>query len=947
VPREGYKLEHIHVKQKGDQGFDSGWFPSDESDSRWMDGTSSRICFNTDGFKKYLEIGYKSAVTPGSKPYSVQMYVNGTRHDSFEVAGNGTEFERSFQLPKHGKGDLLIEFRSALVWKPSDIDPTVADSRRLGAIALRYAVLSEMNLLEGIDVTQNGDKGFRNGWFQSEADGHKWMSGTSSQICFVTDGKKKRLVFGCVAGFNKDNSPFGIEIFVNKNYHQTFEVAGNGNRFVRSFLLPKHKKGDLLIEFRSKFMWKPSDINPDTPDKRQFGAMALRYAELKSHDLMETIEVEKTEDLGFTRGWHSFTAGDHKWMDGSRGEIRFITDGKMNFLKTDFISPGTRGNEPCTFQLYVNGVHHDTFNVPGYGGKITRYHSLPRHEKGDLSIEYRSDHTWIPTDLDPESADSRLYGAMALRRASLIDIDKIENIDVQETGELGFKQGWHLADTKGYRWMDGSKSQLCFLTDGKKKYLELRYISGVPGREEPYSIHVYINGNHHDTINASGFLCRYVKSIKLPKHAKGDLLIEFRSDKTWKPSEFNSLSKDKREYGGMALYHAVLKKEKSEMIENQVLTDKEIKVRKIKVSSFPSWMILCVTSNCNLKCLMCGSNIEGFEKDRGDLTGHRLDKVKKVFPYLAYAGVSGGEPLMFKGFDDVLKDLAKSGVEGVNFYSNGLLLNKDKSDFILRYSDSIEFIGISVDAATEQTYKIIRGGNYNRLIENIRALTSTKKRLGLDKPKIILNYVVTYTNVDELPAFVELAHQLDADEVSLQNMLEGWDFKISRNGIVFDYQKEQIKHYPDLLLDNVQKAIANAEKYKLDFNLSPKLHEIYMTELTKTNPDSKAFIPLKYEYGAGSVQDFSRPMIDLSPGGPICKLPWQKLILYSNGEVYTCCWSDPFANIDNFKSFEDLWNCERLQHIRSELLNGRFAKECRTCNCPSFNNDSKIDTTRI
>ncbi len=62
---------------------------------------------------------------------------------------------------------------------------------------------------------------------------------------------------------------------------------------------------------------------------------------------------------------------------------------------------------------------------------------------------------------------------------------------------------------------------------------------------------------------------------------------------------------------------------------------------------------------------------------------------------------------------------------------------------------------------------------------------------------------------------------------------------------------------------------------------------------------------------------------------PICCKPWLSVFICANGDMYNCYWqSEPFANMKD-SSFEEEWNCEKIQRMRSELSQGKHPKECR------------------
>ena len=161
----------------------------------------------------------------------------------------------------------------------------------------------------------------------------------------------------------------------------------------------------------------------------------------------------------------------------------------------------------------------------------------------------------------------------------------------------------------------------------------------------------------------------------------------------------------------------------------------------------------------------------------------------------------------------------------------------------------------------------------------------------------------------------------------------------------FDYKKENVRHYPELLASSIQQAIQIAEQQKVDVNLYPGIYDLYVAQL-RDSQQGEVVVPRKYIY-KNRAHDFSGRLVDKFEGGPICKLPWQMMVVVSSGNVFPCCWSDSFANVDDHESFEDLWNCDRMRKIRHELLNGKFARECRTPNCPAFKRGESVDLTTL
>ncbi len=74
-------------------------------------------------------------------------------------------------------------------------------------------------------------------------------------------------------------------------------------------------------------------------------------------------------------------------------------------------------------------------------------------------------------------------------------------------------------------------------------------------------------------------------------------------------------------------------------------------------------------------------------------------------------------------------------------------------------------IAVSVDAATKETYELTRsGGNWDKLIENLRYVGILTRRGGIKKFE--LNFVIQQINVTEVGDFVRLGNELGATKVN-------------------------------------------------------------------------------------------------------------------------------------------------------------------------------------
>ncbi|MCB9189781.1 MAG: GTP 3',8-cyclase MoaA [Flavobacteriales bacterium] len=165
-----------------------------------------------------------------------------------------------------------------------------------------------------------------------------------------------------------------------------------------------------------------------------------------------------------------------------------------------------------------------------------------------------------------------------------------------------------------------------------------------------------------------------------------------------------------------------------------------------------SYLRISLTEKCNLRCTYCMPE-EGviLKKNNSYMT---VDEVIHIAEFFVARGVNkirltGGEPLVFKGFEDVLKAIGKMDVD-LSLTTNGLLLNKFWESIL---KAGVNSINISLDTLNEEKFKrITRRGGLDVVLNSIdQAL-----KYGL---KVKVNVVVIKgVNDDEILDFVKMAY---------------------------------------------------------------------------------------------------------------------------------------------------------------------------------------------
>lgn len=83
----------------------------------------------------------------------------------------------------------------------------------------------------------------------------------------------------------------------------------------------------------------------------------------------------------------------------------------------------------------------------------------------------------------------------------------------------------------------------------------------------------------------------------------------------------------------------------------------------------------------------------------------------------------------------------------------------------------VTLVNISIDAATNETYKIMRNSNKFDLVErNVKKFVDLRNKYNLGLPQIRLSFCKTYANSDEEKLFIEKWYNC-VDQIDVQNYI--------------------------------------------------------------------------------------------------------------------------------------------------------------------------------
>lgn len=204
-------------------------------------------------------------------------------------------------------------------------------------------------------------------------------------------------------------------------------------------------------------------------------------------------------------------------------------------------------------------------------------------------------------------------------------------------------------------------------------------------------------------------------------------------------------------------------------------------------TQWPIEISLGLTSYCNLLCKMCYRN---YLPDNGKqyMPLEMVDEIVRQCKEMKISSFWLGSFTEGLLHPDILYIIKKCGeVHALDYWftTNGTLLNEDIARAMIE--NGVTKLHVSLDAATPETYKKIRGGNLEVVERNIQRFLELRKEVGRELPMLRVTMVEQDENRGEIDAFVEKWTGV-ADIVDVQKLT---DYYTLQNE---DFDRESYKH---------------------------------------------------------------------------------------------------------------------------------------------------------
>jgi len=214
-----------------------------------------------------------------------------------------------------------------------------------------------------------------------------------------------------------------------------------------------------------------------------------------------------------------------------------------------------------------------------------------------------------------------------------------------------------------------------------------------------------------------------------------------------------------------------------------------------------NYLRISLTERCNLRCFYCMPP-EGVQLSPAAniMTADEIFKIAENFVSLGVTKIrlTGGEPLVRKDFEEIVRSLSKLKVE-LALTTNGILIDK----YIRLFKEvNLKKINISLDSLKEEKFnQITRRNYYSRVINNLYLLL---RHEIVPKINVVL---IKGVNDDEIIDFVELTRNLPIEIQFIEfmpftgnkwKMENGFYFQDILDKISCHYGNENVERVKDL-----------------------------------------------------------------------------------------------------------------------------------------------------
>lgn len=221
--------------------------------------------------------------------------------------------------------------------------------------------------------------------------------------------------------------------------------------------------------------------------------------------------------------------------------------------------------------------------------------------------------------------------------------------------------------------------------------------------------------------------------------------------------------------------------------------------------------------SCNLQCPSCRNELILYQINQNEKLNLIHNKVKYLVEYLTSNNyevqlyISGSaDAFASPTYWEYLKELSLNSKKNrkLKLLTNGILMTEDRLNEIKNLWSEFNKISVSIDAATDDTYKIVRkNGSFTKLKNNLQNLANILNQGQMPNlSTLLVNFTVQKRNYKEIKNFVEWQLSYNTNNKIYFSIVSQWahisDLAFNQN---FMLNYEERKELTEILKDPIFK----------------------------------------------------------------------------------------------------------------------------------------------
>ena len=208
---------------------------------------------------------------------------------------------------------------------------------------------------------------------------------------------------------------------------------------------------------------------------------------------------------------------------------------------------------------------------------------------------------------------------------------------------------------------------------------------------------------------------------------------------------------------------------------NILLIEAELKLTRKRVRGKPYEWEVDTTNICQLKCPLCHTGLGNIHRDKGVMSFETYRKtVDEIRNYCVWLTLySWGEPFLNKDIDEYIAYAHRARLATIISTNLNKPLTPEMAEAVVR--SGLDTMIVSLDGVTQEVYEQYRvAGRLDRVLDNLRLLVETKRRLGVETPYLEWQFIVMKQNEHQIEAARVVAEEIGVNDIIFKKVDFPW-----------------------------------------------------------------------------------------------------------------------------------------------------------------------------